>query len=391
MNYRNINEKEQVSILGFGCMRFSKKGSSVDIKKAEEEVLYAIRHGVNYFDTAYIYPGNEEIVGEIMARNNCRKDINIATKIPHYMIHSIEELEKYFNQQLKRLQTDYIDYYLMHMLPDLKIWSRLTELGILEWIRNKKSEGKIRNIGFSFHGNTQNFIELCDVYAWDFCQVQYNYMDEYSQAGRAGVEHAKERGIPVFIMEPLRGGRLVNALPPKAQTLFQEKKPNRSPAEWALRWLWNQDAVTMVLSGMNSIEMVQENIRIASESCVGELKEEDFRFYEQVKKAIQEKIKVPCTGCGYCTPCPKGVDIPGIFRCYNASYMDTYFKGFKEYVMCTTLPAKKSNASLCVECGKCEKHCPQGISIRKELRNVKKRMEHPVYKAAAWYIKKKMN
>lgn len=166
------------------------------------------------------------------------------------MIHSIEKLEKYFNQQLKRLQTDYIDYYLMHMLPDLKIWSRLTELGILEWIRNKKSEGKIRNIGFSFHGNTQNFIELCDVYAWDFCQVQYNYMDEYSQAGRAGVEHAKERGIRVFIMEPLRGGRLVNALSPKAQTLFQEKKPNRSPAEWALSDGYGIRMQSMVLSGM---------------------------------------------------------------------------------------------------------------------------------------------
>ena len=390
MNYREGKNKEKISILGYGCMRFSRKGATVDIKKAEEELLYGISHGINYFDTAYIYPGNEEILGKILEKNKIREKVFIATKIPHYMIHSIEELERYFLQQLERLKTTYIDYYLMHMLPDIKVWTRLIDMGILEWIREKKKSGKIKNIGFSYHGNTENFIELIDAYPWDFCQVQYNYMDEKSQAGVAGVRCAAQKGIPVFIMEPLRGGRLANALPKKALELIDKKEPKRSPAEWALRWLWNQKEVTMVLSGMNSIEMLQENIRIASEVSVGELTKEDKDFFAKIKASIEESVKVPCTACGYCSPCPHGVDIPGVFRCYNASYLDSYSKGFREYVMCTTMSKNKRNAGLCVECGKCERHCPQNIEIRKELKKVKRRFEHPIYHIADWYLSKKM-
>lgn len=391
MNYREGKHKEKISILGYGCMRFSRKGAGVDIKKAEEEILYGISHGINYFDTAYIYPGNEEVLGKILHANGIRNKIMIASKIPHYMIHSLEELEKYFRQQLKRLKTSYIDYYLMHMLPDIKVWTRLIDMGILDWIREKKKAGEIKNIGFSYHGNTENFTELIDAYDWDFCQVQYNYMDENSQAGVAGVKYAAARGIPVFIMEPLRGGRLANALPKKAYALIDRKEPKRSPAEWAFRWLWNQSEVTMVLSGMNSIEMLQENIRIASEASVGELTKEDEEFFASIKKSIEESVKVPCTGCGYCSPCPKGVDIPGVFRHYNASYLDSYSKGFREYVMCTSMSKNKRNAGLCVECGKCERHCPQHIAIRKELKRVKKRFEHPIYHLANWYLDKKMN
>ena len=345
--------------------------------------------GVNYFDTAYIYPGSEAALGKILADNGWRDKVYIASKMPHMKIKSMEGLEKLFREQLERLRTDHIDNYLMHMLPDVQIWDKLCSLGIREWIREKKEKGQIRHIGFSYHGNTENFIRLLDAYDWDFCQVQYNYMDEHSQAGRKGVRYAAAKGIPVIIMEPLRGGRLVNNLPPKAEKLFERATPRRSPAEWGLRWLWDQQEVSVVLSGMNSMDMVRENIRIAGAVRAGELTPEDRKLYRRVRKAINEKIKVACTGCGYCQPCPYGVDIPGAFRCYNVSYTDNWFTAMREYFMCTTLRAKPTNASLCRKCGRCEKHCPQSIPIRKELERVIKRMEGPVYKVGSRIIRKR--
>ncbi|MGN0205312.1 MAG: aldo/keto reductase [Coprococcus sp.] len=373
------------SVLGFGCLRFPKKGNGVDMEETERELAYAIEHGINYFDTAYIYKGNEKVLGELLEKNHWREQVQIATKMPHYMIHSVEEIEKLFQEQLRRLRTDYVDNYLMHMLPDIHIWEKLVRMGILEWIKAKKDSGQIRRIGFSYHGNTRNFIELLDAWDWEFCQVQYNYMDENSQAGREGVEYAAKKGIPVIIMEPLRGGRLVNGLPKKAAALFEKAEPKRSPAEWGLRWLWNQPGVSVVLSGMNSMDMLKENIRIAESVCVGELTEQDEQLFVQVRKAINEKMKVPCTGCGYCQPCPFGVDIPGAFRCYNVRYTDNFFTGMREYLMCTTFRAERTNASRCRKCGKCEKHCPQGISIRKELEQVIRHMENPIYKIIAFF------
>ncbi|MDD3337372.1 MAG: aldo/keto reductase [Lachnospiraceae bacterium] len=379
--------KNDWSILGFGCMRLPKKNGGFDMEEAEREIMYALEQGVNYFDTAYIYKGSEEALGKVMAKNHCREQMTIATKLPHYMIKSIEGLEKYFQEQLERLQTDYIDNYLMHMLPDADIWAKLVCMGVADWLKEKKSSGQIRHVGFSYHGNSTAFCELIDAYAWDFCQVQYNYMDEHSQAGRIGVHHAASKGIPVIIMEPLRGGRLVNGLPEQAKELFDRAKPKRSPAEWGLRWLWNQPEVSVILSGMNSMEMLQENIRIAEDVQIGELQEQDFALYDGVRKAINARIKVGCTGCSYCMPCPHGVDIPGAFRCYNVRYTDNFFTGMREYMMCTTFRAKRSNASLCKKCGKCEKHCPQGIEIRKELDQVVKHMENPVYKVIALFSK----
>lgn len=386
MNYRSGKTGEELSILGFGCMRFPKKGTSIDMEETEREIRSAIDNGINYFDTAYIYGGSEEALGSVLQKLSCREKVKIATKLPYYLLKKREDMDRFFEEQLKRLKTDYVDYYLMHMLPDVTMWNKLKEMGILSWIAEKKANRQIRNIGFSYHGNTETFIELVDAYDWEFCQIQYNYMDEHSQAGKRGLKHAASKGIPVIVMEPLRGGRLVHDLPKKALECFKEAKPKRTPAEWALRWLWNQKEVTVVLSGMNSMEMLQENIRIASQVQADELKPEDFLLIEEVKNAINEKIKVPCTGCSYCMPCPKGVDIPGNFRCYNVSYTDGYKNGFREYFMCTSMRAEKSYASLCVECGKCEAHCPQGIAIRKELKNVKKRMENPAFKAAGWVV-----
>ena len=383
MEYR----KNDWSILGFGCMRFPKRGGSVDMAETERELSYAIEKGVNYFDTAYIYPGNEKVLGTLVEKNGWREKICIATKAPHYLFKSIEGLEKIFQEQLERLRTDYIDNYIMHMLPDVEIWEKLVNMGIVEWIKFKKASGQIRRSGFSYHGNTENFLKLLEAYPWEFCQVQYNYMDEFSQAGRVGVERAAELGIPVIIMEPLRGGRLVNSLPSKAVSLFKQADADRTPAEWALRWLWDQPSVSVILSGMNSMEMLQENIRIAENVSVGELTRQNMELFSQVREAINEKIKVPCTGCGYCQPCPAGVDIPGIFRCYNVRYTDNWFTGEKEYLMNTTMRVNPTNASLCIKCGKCEKHCPQNIAIRQELAQAAKVLEGPIYKLAAGVVK----
>lgn len=386
MNYRNNNGNNDLSILGFGCMRFPKKGSSFDMAEVEKQIMYAVDHGVNYFDTAYVYSGSEEALGTVLAKNNCREKVNIATKLPHYLVKKEDDFEKYFKEQLKRLKTDYIDYYLMHMLPDINVWNKLISLGVLDWIKKKKESGQIKHIGFSYHGNTIAFLELLDAYDWEFCQIQYNYMDEHSQAGRKGLMAAAAKNIPVIIMEPLRGGSLVNNLPKKVEEIFVNAPEKRSSAEWALRWLWNQKEVSVVLSGMNSMVMVEENINIASTVQIDEFKEDDKKMIGNVKEAINENIKVPCTGCSYCMPCPFGVDIPGSFRCYNVSYTDGYFRGLMEYLMCTTMRNKRSNASLCKECGACEKHCPQSIPIRADLKKVKRRFENPIYKLISMFI-----
>ena len=384
MQYRT---KNNLSILGFGCMRFPKKGNSIDMDKTEQLILKAIDQGINYFDTAYIYGGSEAALGTILNKNNCRSKINIATKLPHYLVKKSSDFDKYFNEELKRLQTDYVDYYLMHMLPDVNVWQKLINLGVLDWIEAKKQLGQINHIGFSYHGNTHDFIELLNAYDWEFCQIQYNYMDEFSQAGKKGLQAAYEKDIPVIIMEPLRGGRLVNDLPKKALDIFNQQPLNYSPATHAFRWLWNQKEVGVVLSGMNSDDMLVENIQTASSIVIDELDDNNLKMYQEVIEAINEKIKVPCTGCSYCMPCPFGVDIPGSFRCLNVSYTDNYTNGFREYIMCTLMRNKRSNASLCKECGACEKHCPQSIPIRKDLKLVKKRFENPIFKIAKIIIK----
>lgn len=386
MQYREDKYKNPVSILGYGCMRFSKKGNSIDIDKAEKEIMEAVQSGVNYFDTAYIYPGSEAALGLVLEKNQCRDKVNIATKLPQYLIKSREGIDKHFSEELKRLRTDYIDYYLMHMLTDIASWEKLCRLGIKDWIAEQKASGKIRNIGFSFHGNTEMFLQILNAYDWDFCQIQYNYMDETSQAGKKGLLAANEKGIPVIIMEPLRGGKLVNLLPESAKKLIAGHSSGRTAAEWALRWLWNQPQVTCVLSGMNSLEMVQENIRIASDVQADSFTEEDFAFIEQIKEKIKENVKVGCTGCAYCQPCPKGVDIPVAFHCYNEMYTEGKRVGRMEYMQLTALRQSPSSASYCIECGKCESHCPQHLEIRQELKRAAKELETPLYRTARRFV-----
>ncbi|MBQ5421094.1 MAG: aldo/keto reductase [Clostridium sp.] len=388
MKYRTDRYGNPISQLGYGCMRFTRKGSGIDYAKAEKEVMYAVKKGVNYFDTAYIYPGSEECIGRIFAENHIRDQVYIATKLPQYMMRSRKAIDKTFAEELKRLRTDYIDYYLMHMFTDYVEWENLKKLGIEDWIKEHKADGSIHNIGFSYHGNTENFLKILDAYDWDFCQIQYNYLDEHSQAGRAGLKRAAEKEIPVIIMEPLRGGKLVN-LPSKAMTLLEESGKGWSSAELGLRWLWDQPEVTCVLSGMNSPKMVVENIRIASKAEPGQFTEEDFALVDQVKTIIREREKVPCTGCRYCMPCPKGVDIPTNFYYYNLMYLEEK-KGRARFEFARNMGLQKEPAfaSQCIGCGKCEQHCPQHISIREKLKEADRELRPLPVKAALTVVRK---
>ncbi len=387
MRYRSDRKGTQLSILGYGCLRFTRKNGKIDLKKAETEILEAIKRGVNYFDTAYVYQGSEAALGEILERNGCREQVYIATKLPHYLIKSRAGLERCFQEQLNRLQTDHVDYYLMHMLNDADTWEALKQKGVQDWIEEKLKAGAIRNIGFSYHGNSGNFKKLLDAYDWDFCQIQYNYMDEDTQAGRAGLQYAEQKGIPVVIMEPLRGGKLVDLLPSEAKELFAGARPERTPAEWAFRWLWDQTGVTVVLSGMNSVQMVRENTEAASSAEPGELTDADRELYRKVKQEINRKVKVGCTACGYCMPCPQGIDIPGTFRCYNEMYTERPKVGRKEYLMTTAFRKHQNPASGCIRCGRCERLCPQKIEIRKELKQASRELEDVRYRVMAWLVR----
>ena len=381
MNYRKDKYGNDISILGYGCMRFSRSAGRIDMDKTEREIMAAFRSGVNYYDTAYVYAGSEAALGEILERNHIREQVYIATKLPHYLIKTEDSMEKYFAEQLKRLRTDHVDYYLMHMLTDVQTWERLKGLGILRWLEEKKESGAIRQVGFSYHGNSDMFCKLVDAYDWDFVQIQYNYMDENSQAGRRGLKYASQKGLPVIIMEPLRGGKLVNNLPEEAKKLFAGYPIKRTPAQWALRWLWNQQEVTCVLSGMNSEEMVQDNAETASDVSIGELGSGEEAMLQKAVQAINAKMKVGCTGCAYCMPCPSNVDISGTFAAYNRRFSEGRNAAFMEYFMCTAMRKTSPAASNCIKCGKCEQHCPQHIEIRRELNNARKQLEGPLYKA----------
>ncbi len=357
---------EEISRLAYGCMRLPR-----DYAEAEREVLHAIERGINYFDTAYVYPGNEALLGKILESNKKRDSVNITTKFPHYLAKKTEDFEKMFQKQLERLNTDRVDYYLMHMLTSRADWDRLVGLGICEWLSQKQQAGQIRNVGFSFHGGRESFKDIVDARDWDICMIQYNYFDENNQAGREGLRYAASKGIPVAIMEPLRGGRLAGRLPDAARRMWEAAQPRRTPAEWALRWLWDQPEVFTVLSGMNSMEMIDQNIAALEGAAPGSLTEDERALFARAREIMIKATAVPCTGCNYCMPCPAGVDIPMCFSVLNDTATTSKFSAKFSYYS----RAKDKWANKCVGCGKCEQHCPQSIKIREELVNVTSTLE----------------
>jgi len=389
----NRKNGDILSILGFGCMRFPTKGNSIDEPRAISMIHDAIEKGVNYFDTAYFYHGgkSESLLGKALS-GGYREKVRVATKLPPFLVKNLDGAKKIFSTQLTKLQTNYIDYYLIHMLTDKPMFDKMVSLGVMKWLEELKRDGTINNIGFSFHGGKTDFELIVKAYPWDFCQIQYNYLDENNQATKSGLLLASSLGIPVIVMEPLRGGKLVNNLPKEVIKTFQSYDKNRTPAEWALRWIWNHPEVNVILSGMSTEEQMEENIKIANEARENSLTEEENNIFNKVKKVMLERTKIPCTGCCYCMPCPYGVNIPGCFSSYNDKYLleDKHMR-WKYMQTLGALSEKPAFASQCVECGKCESHCPQNISIRKELKVVSKEMEgilfNPVVKVARKFLK----
>ncbi len=377
MQYRKDKKSgNEISILGFGCMRLPSTRGKINIEKTEKLFLKAIDKGINYFDTAYLYPGSEAAIGQIFEKHNLRDKVFLATKLPIMMCKKTPDFDRYFKIELERLKTGYVDYYFMHMITSAEQWQILCDLGIEDWIARMKAEGKVKNVGFSFHGKREDFIKLVDMYEWDFCQIQYNYMNENYQAGVAGLHYASKKGLPVFIMEPLLGGRLANGVPNDALKVMEKANPDMTPVAWSLKWLWNQPEVTMLLSGMNEMEQLDENIALADSSTAGMWQDTEMDTIAKVVEIFNEAYKIPCTGCGYCMPCPKNINIPGLFASYNTSHAMGKSLGMNQYMIntgaMTQTPAFPSD---CIKCGKCEQHCPQNIPIRESLVEVKKRME----------------
>jgi predicted aldo/keto reductase-like oxidoreductase len=357
-------------------------------KEAVRLLRRAIDSGVNYLDTAYIYMGNEALVGKAL-EGGYRERVKLATKMPPYFVGKYEDFDKIFNAQLRNLKTDYIDYYLIHMLTDVKVWERLKDIGLMRWFEEKRAKGQICNLGFSYHGGGESFVELLDAYDWDFCMIQYNFYDEKNQAGRNGLEYAARKGLPVMVMEPLRGGKLVN-VSKQVNQVWENAYVKRSPAEWALRWVWNQPEVTLLLSGMNTMDTLNENLRVADAAEPESFTEGDFALFEEARALIAASTKVPCTACGYCMPCPRGVDIPTCFHALNQIPIEGGTLSWTKYLMLTSMTAETTCASRCVKCGACEAHCPQGIAIRENLDIVKRTFEGPLYGPARFIIKKFM-
>ncbi|MCL2815518.1 MAG: aldo/keto reductase [Oscillospiraceae bacterium] len=384
MLYRE-NQKNGASLsqLGFGCMRFPRKGVAIDLVRSAEMVRSAIDAGVNYFDTAYIYPGSEEALGQILS-GKLRERVNIATKMPLFLVRSEKDFDKFFARQLERLKTDRIDYYMLHMLTDFGYFEKLRGLGIENWIKKEKDSGRIKNIGFSFHGSYPSFARIIDAYDWEFCMIQYNYLDENHQAGTAGLKYAHSKGIPVMVMEPLRGGKLAAGLPSAAHNELAAAHNERTPAEWALKWVLNHPEVNVVLSGMSEQWQVEQNVKTTCETRAGSMTKEETEAVKKAAAVMKANTKTDCTGCGYCMPCPAGVDIPEAFSRFNEGALSGRMHAITHYMMSAGVLAQKPGfASQCVKCGKCEERCPQSIKIAKTLGLARKYLQPFWVRAAA--------
>jgi uncharacterized protein len=378
MVYRDMGRTGiRVSALGYGCMRYPKKGARIDVERSERQLRSALDRGVNYFDTAWAYLGgqSEAILGRVLRdagvfSASSAVTAYIADKIPPYLLFSRKDMERMLETMLRRLGTERIDFLLAHALGDFASWKRLRELGYPEFLADARRAGKIRFAGFSWHGNRDEFKKVVDDYPWDFCQIQYNYMDEHYQAGREGLEHAAARGLGVVVMEPLRGGALVGRLPAEVARAMGAAQTKRSAAAWALDWVWDQGEVSSVLSGLNEEAHIAENLALAEASRPGMLSQEDRAMMADISSVYARLMRVGCTGCSYCMPCPFGVDIPYAFSSLNTLHLFNDRHARFQYSLFTSgmSGGKSSDASRCTECGACEKKCPQHIEIRKMLK-----------------------
>jgi predicted aldo/keto reductase-like oxidoreductase len=363
MRYRQFGKLDwKVSALGFGCMRFptTNGNENIDEDQAARMLRYAIDHGVNYVDTAYPYHGgnSEPFVGRVLQQDGYRERVRLATKMPSWKIERPDDFDRYLDEQLQRLRTDHIEFYLLHSLR-AKWWRKLHDLGVLQWAGRAQADGRIGHLGFSFHDDYPVFKEIVDAYDWTFCQIQYNYMDVENQAGARGLQYAASKGLAVVIMEPILGGRLVD--PPRPiQDIWSKAPRQRKPADWALQWLWHQPEVAVVLSGMSALSHVEENVASAGNSGVGTLTGEELAIVDQVREAYQALCPIPCTRCGYCMPCPQGVDIPENFDVYNQGVMyDKPDHARRSYGFID----EENRADACIACLECEDQCPQSIPI----------------------------
>ncbi|MGL5694980.1 MAG: aldo/keto reductase [Peptostreptococcaceae bacterium] len=376
MLYRKFGKiDEEVSILGCGCMRLPEKDGKINEDKATEMLRYAIDNGVNYIDTAYIYHNGESegFVGKAL-KDGYREKVNLATKLPSWMIKSREDMERIFNEQLEKLQTDKIDFYLVHNLNKYD-YPRIKELGLFDFLEKIKKEKKVRYIGFSFHDTLDVFKSIVDDYDWDFTQIQYNYIDEEYQAGTEGLLYAANKNLGVVIMEPLRGGALVNNLSNDINDIIKKADIQKNPAAWAFKFLYNKPEVSVVLSGMSNLEQIIDNINIANRDGVANsITKSEEETINKLKGEFKSKIKVNCTGCKYCIDCPKKVNIPASFEMLNNAFMFDDIEKYKESYK--GLIKVNKNASLCIECGKCESHCPQHIDIIDKLKLVANTFEN---------------
>lgn len=378
---------ESVSLLGYGCMRFPMRMGLIDEVKTEQQVLTAIGQGVNYFDTAYMYPGSEAVLGRILAKGH-RDKVLIADKIPPYMVNSRKDMDKIFATMLDRLKTDRIDFLLVHALSDVDAWRKFRACGFDDFLTEMRAAGKVRHIGFSWHGTCDAFKQVVDDFDWDFCQIQYNYLDEQYQAGREGLRYAAAKGLGITIMEPLRGGMLVGKLPEAAKKVMAEAAVKRSPAAWAFDWLYDQPEVHVVLSGMNNDHHIAENLKLASHAQAGMFTEQDKQVMASVRDSFRSLLKVDCTGCNYCMPCPFGVDIPDCFSAWNAASLFHSPAAKIQYNLMSSgvLSGKPTHANLCTQCGKCEKRCPQHIPIRAKLTEAQKELNIAALKPVIWGV-----
>lgn len=394
MLYRKMPKNgDDLSILGFGCMRLPvKENGMIDEERAQKQVRFAIDHGVNYFDTAWPYHmgKSEPFLGRALA-DGYRDKVNVATKLPSWLVESHDDMDKFLNAQLEKLNTDRIDYYLIHGLAG-PLWDKVEKLGSADFLEKAKDDGRIVNAGFSFHGAGEDFNGIVDGYDWDFCQIQYNFMDEKNQAGTKGLEYAASKGLGIIVMEPLLGGNLARMVPPAIEEIWNEAKEKRTPSEWALRWVWNRPEVTVVLSGMNEETQIEENLATADKAYPNSLTEAELRLVKKVEQKYRELIKVGCTGCRYCMPCPEGVDIPACFEAYNDLHMFGNVDGTKfRYTIQfsgSLSGGEPRFASQCIQCGQCMEQCPQALKIPELLEAVVKELEGPELQQRLAMIKK---